>query len=162
MSDEEDYLSDKFLVGGNAEKPKTYRQLRRDAERLSKLKDEQNRQKSRRQLELESREEGLGKSLFSGVSEEQGSGNKALSIMLKMGFKPGQSLGKAEESDRPPPSEEAIDNATKSSSHRAEPLPLNEWQGKPHFTVPCYCDRVVHRKDRDWRPKTSTFTLVYR
>ncbi|KAF8914103.1 hypothetical protein CPB84DRAFT_1669965 [Gymnopilus junonius] len=56
----------------------------------------------RRQREIESREEGLSKSLFERAKEEEAagitSGNKALSIMMKMGFKPGQSLGNTDRS----------------------------------------------------------------
>jgi len=101
MSDEDDdYLSDKFLVNPESTskaKPSTYSQLRKEALKKAQLKNEQNKKKSRRQLEIESREEGLSKSLFERAREEEaagiGSGNKALSIMMKMGFKPGQSLG---------------------------------------------------------------------
>ncbi|KAN0127040.1 RNA-binding domain containing protein [Russula decolorans] len=49
------------------------------------------------QLELDSREEGLSKSLFERAEDDKASGrgteNKALSMMMKMGFKPGQALG---------------------------------------------------------------------
>ena len=100
MSDEDDdYLSNKFLVDDatTSKKPSTYSQLRKEAQKKAHLKNEQNKTKSRRQLELESREEGLSKSLFERAKEEEAaglsSGNKALSIMMKMGFKPGQSLG---------------------------------------------------------------------
>ncbi|KAF7352922.1 G-patch domain-containing protein [Mycena venus] len=148
--DEDDYLAniDKFLVEPNsASAPKTYSQIRKEAEKQSKLKNEQNRTKGRRQRELESRTEGLNKSLFERAKEEEdaglGSGNKALSIMMKMGFKPGQALGKAEEdhTDQPPaqespPAEEPIagpsnnDSSAKRFAHKVEPLPINEWAGK--------------------------------
>lgn len=100
--EEDDYLSEKFLVEtATASKPTTYSQLRHEAKRKSQLKNERNKQKSRRQLELEAREEGLSKSLFERAQEEEAAGlsagNKALSIMMKMGFKPGQSLGTKEE-----------------------------------------------------------------
>jgi len=145
MSDEEDYLSDKFLVDATASssQPKTYAQRRQEFLKQSRIKNEHNRLKSRRQREQESREEGLQKSLFE--RDNEGGENKALGIMLKMGFKMGQSLGQKEgspvhEGTTPPgPSE----NDTKESSepterrnissdlsHRAEPLPLNEWTGK--------------------------------
>ena len=144
MSDEEDYLSDKFLVDATASssQPKTYAQRRQEFLKQSRIKNEQNRLKSRRQREQESREEGLQKSLFERAKEDnEGGENKALGIMLKMGFKMGQSLGQKEDSPVregiPPPgpsendTEESSErrNVSSDSSHRAEPLPLNEWTG---------------------------------
>lgn len=102
---DDDYLSDKFLEAANASSsaPRTYSQLRKEARKKAQLKNERNRTKNIRQLELESRESGLSKSLFDRAKEEEasgiGSGNKALSIMMKMGFKPGQSLGKTDDQD---------------------------------------------------------------
>ncbi|OAX42895.1 hypothetical protein K503DRAFT_766298 [Rhizopogon vinicolor AM-OR11-026] len=153
MADEDDYLSDKFLVETAAQSaPKTYAQRRQEALKQSRVRDEQNRMKSRRQREQESREEGLAKSLFERAQEEEAAagGSKALGIMMKMGFKVGQTLGKTE--DGPPgvtiplpgPSEDESSRGTsrdRSESadeedskgrprHTAEPLPLNEWQGK--------------------------------
>jgi hypothetical protein len=94
---DDDYLSDKFLTINEREKPKTYSEKRKEALRKSLLNDEQNRTKSTRQLELESREEGLSKSLFERAEDDKASGrgteSKALSMMMKMGFKPGQALG---------------------------------------------------------------------
>lgn len=151
MADEDDYLSDKFLVETAAQSaPKTYAQRRQEALKQSRVKNEQNRIKSRRQREQESREEGLGKSLFERAQEEEAAagGSKALGIMMKMGFKVGQTLGKAEDSPPkttvpfPGPSEdeqgtsrdrsESADgeNSTGKLQHKIEPLPLNEWQGK--------------------------------
>ncbi|KAG2158847.1 uncharacterized protein EDB93DRAFT_1237667 [Suillus bovinus] len=105
--------------------------------------------------EQESREEGLSKSLFERAQEEEmaAGGSKALGIMMKMGFKVGQSLGKTEDSPPkttvplPSPSlsedqsEQGISRAQSESAdlgeglkgrpqHKVEPLPLNEWQGK--------------------------------
>ncbi|TFK76086.1 RNA-binding domain-containing protein [Pluteus cervinus] len=132
-------------------------QRRKEAEKLAKLKNEQNRTKSRRQREVESREAGLSKSLFEKAKEDEAAGlaeNKALSIMMKMGFKPGQALGKVEAQDEEEPphvsrSSEKQDSGpggpstsqasgaevspppqSKPLPHRAEPLPLNEWAGK--------------------------------
>src|SRR6185369_1385784 len=101
--DEDDYLSDKFLAApdSNSCAPKTYTQLRKEAANKAKLKNEQNKTRGQRERELEAREEGLTKSLFDRAKEEQeagmSSGNKALSMMMKMGFTPGQPLGKAED-----------------------------------------------------------------
>lgn len=146
MSDEEDYLSDKFLVeaAASSSQPKTYAQRRQEALKESRLKNEQNRLKSRREREQDAREEGLRKSLFERAKEDnEGGENKALGIMLKMGFKVGQSLGQKEgspahEVDGPPSSPSGqdakelsapIENPPPDSSHRVEPLPLNEWSG---------------------------------
>ncbi|THV03276.1 hypothetical protein K435DRAFT_817274 [Dendrothele bispora CBS 962.96] len=146
--------------------------------------NERNKTRSRRDREVEAREEGLSKSLFARAQEEKeklgsdggtgsssGTGNKALSIMMKMGFKPGQSLGRVDNGGDnnddqgdssssstpalPLPStlelsknkdpnnrNEAgtsstgasismeISSVNKGFSHRTEPLPLTEWEGK--------------------------------
>lgn len=156
MADEDDYLSDKFLVQVAAESaPKTYAQRRQEALKQSQVKNEQNRMKSRRQREQESREEGLSKSLFERAQEEEMAvgGSKALGIMMKMGFKVGQSLGKTVDSPPktivplPGPSlseDESKQGSSRAQSestdlgedlkgkprHKVEPLPLNKWQGK--------------------------------
>lgn len=154
-SDDDDYLSDKFLVNtAEPQKPATYSEKRKEVLFKSHLKNEQNRTKSRRQLELESREEGLSKSLFERAEDDKTSGrgseNKALSMMMKMGFKPGQALGVtalpdegntdrsssphpplADPTPKPqrnisPPHETAI---AQSERQLVNPLPLNEWSG---------------------------------
>jgi len=164
MSDgEDDYLSDKFLLETTPQSStstKTYSQLRKDADKKYKLKNQQNRMKSRRERELEAREEGLSKSLFARAREDEESGgaeNKALSIMMKMGFKPGQSLGKIDDNNQgkvsPPPTSSEISkdrnegnesnlsplgastpteisSVKEEYSHRTEPLPLTEWAGE--------------------------------
>ena len=153
--DDDDYLSDKFLTNTSANtttKPTTYSQIRKEAQKKAQLKNEQNRHKGRRQLELESREEGLSKSLFERAKEEEdsglvGSSNKALSIMMKMGFKPGQSLGNVgqdahgEQSSTPatPQGSPSIGGNAKDPlpahptvahpKHKTEPLPIQEWAG---------------------------------
>ncbi|KAN0097733.1 protein of unknown function (DUF4187) domain containing protein [Tylopilus felleus] len=163
MSDEEDYLSDKFLVEAvaSSSQPKTYAKKRQEALRQSRLKNEQNRLKSRREREQESREEGLRKSLFERAKEDsEGGENKALGIMLKMGFKIGDSLGQKDASpvDEVGPSESDTRGSAEpserrsgspESSHRAEPLPLSEWSGKKgiglgkHPRSPGASDRVA-------------------
>ena len=154
MSDEEDdYLSDKFLVETTApaasSSSKTYTQRRKEALRVSAIKNEQNRRKTRRELEQESREEGLSKSLFERAQDEAqeggGGASKALAMMMKMGFKPGQSLGQPDhvvEKSRSPsqdpsatttPANDEEDAEAKpgmTSQHRVNPLPLNEWSGE--------------------------------
>lgn len=167
-NDEEDYLSDKFLAQMEAAskppQPKSYAERRKQALRQSQSLNEQNRKKSRKQMELEAREEGLQTSLIQKAQEEAketGKQNKALAIMMKMGFKPGQSLGGNNESS---PSTsiggnlgnaqiietlgttggrdaEVETSATPSEArtsvfapykHRVEPLPVREWSGEPH------------------------------
>ncbi|KAJ7937221.1 hypothetical protein B0H13DRAFT_2226614 [Mycena leptocephala] len=98
--------------------------------------------------EVESRTEGLSKSLFERAKDEEDaglvSGNKALSIMMKMGFKPGQALGATEDEglrpldapETPPddpiagPSNPDLSANSKRLQHKVEPLPINEWAGK--------------------------------
>lgn len=140
MSDDEDYLSDKFLVQvPETTQPKTYAQRRQEALKQSRQRSEQNQTKSRRQREQEAREDGLSKSLFERAKQDKDVGaNKALGIMMKMGFQPGQSLGRTGDSpptnvvtlpDTPysPPASHADSSKPK---HNIEPLPLNEWAGK--------------------------------
>lgn len=157
--DDDDYLSDKFLINASANttaKSTTYSQIRKEAQKKAQQKNEQNRHKSRRQLELESREEGLSKSLFERAKEEEvsglsGSSNKALSIMMKMGFKPGQSLGTVghdqQDAGEPIPAtpqvSPSIGENTRGTSpghptvthtkHKTEPLPIQEWAGTLFF-----------------------------
>ncbi|KAG8733046.1 hypothetical protein FRC11_009049 [Ceratobasidium sp. 423] len=142
MSDEEeDYLSDKFLASLEAPKPDksniSYAERRRIAQRESERKRVEGRIKSRREMEEEARREGLSRSLFEKDADAEGgqSSNKAMSMMLKMGFKPGESLGRKEEPVKPP-----SDNATDAkpaeepekvkSGHLTEPLPLAVWAGR--------------------------------
>ena len=166
-SDEDDYLSNKFLPDENAipSKHTTYSQLRKAAQKKAQLKNEQNKIKSRRQREIESREEGLNKSLFERAKEEEqagmsSSGNKALSIMMKMGFKPGQALGNNDhltndslltssaldsplenDAEGDPPQEKSDTPTVRETpsvmnihtKHKTEPLPLNEWTGRSYF-----------------------------
>ncbi|EAU84259.1 hypothetical protein CC1G_01255 [Coprinopsis cinerea okayama7 len=160
-SDEDDYLSAKFLTDiapDTKSTVKTYSQIRKDAEKRSHLKQERNRIKSRREREVEAREEGLSKSLFERAKEEEEAGlssNKALSMMMKMGFKPGQSLGARQNDDEDQQPEagasrvsergrsstpladspasgehESTPNPQRSKPHLTEPLPVLEWKGK--------------------------------
>jgi hypothetical protein len=147
MEEEDDYLSDKFLLDANltaTQTTKSYSQRRKEAERQSRLKNEKNKLKSRHQREVESREEGLSKSLFEKAKEQEqsgiGSGNKALGIMMKMGFKPGQSLGVDDDhaptptpADDGPSDPETVNTAVirkQVLKHKVEPLPINdEWMG---------------------------------
>jgi hypothetical protein len=152
---DDDYLSDKFLTVAEPQKPKTYSEKRKEALRKSHFKNEENRVKSRRQLEIESREEGLSKSLFERAEDEKAPENKALSMMIRMGFKPGRALGLPanvdEGADASPspqlPSDPTVHPASlrgdvdpiqetsipqtmaKQERHLVNPLPLGEWSG---------------------------------
>ena len=168
-NDEDDYLSDKLLAQMEAaskpQQPRSYAERRKHASKQSQLLNEQNRKKSRKQLELEAREEGLQTSLIQKAQEEAketGKQNKALAIMMKMGFKPGQSLGGNQEESSPRTSiggntgnaqtiepsgvpggrgagaeisvvsSESRTPVFSLHKHRAEPLPIKEWSGEPH------------------------------
>jgi len=129
---DDDYLSDKFLTPVESQNPKTYSEKRKEALRESLRRDEQNRTKTKRQLEHESREDGLSKTLFERAEDDKSSGrgpeNKALSIMKSMGFKPGQALGVPARVD-----EGTTPNHTSREAHEGRlvnPLPLNEWSGR--------------------------------
>ncbi|KAG8999754.1 hypothetical protein FRB93_013126 [Tulasnella sp. JGI-2019a] len=183
--DEDDYLSEKFLnpptssrsgrtttSSSKSTRDLTYAERRREAQRISDLKNQAGRTRSRRDVEEEARREGLSRSLFERAREEEeaarkrrrvGSGddeddskkgtvvvpqNKAMAMMLKMGFKEGESLGRKYTDDPLPvtdqrsvertssegPSERAGIGASKngqsSSSHLVEPLPLAVWAGR--------------------------------
>ncbi|KAH8113375.1 hypothetical protein DFH11DRAFT_339576 [Phellopilus nigrolimitatus] len=131
--------------------PNAAKRLQRQAE----IKNAQNRKKSRRQLEEEARAEGLRQSLFERAraeEQERGTQNKAMSMMLKMGFKPGESLGRSADdsgqstragpSMTPAPSsipaparqvDDSIDLLTTKETglqHRTVPLAVDVWSGK--------------------------------
>ncbi|KAF7301424.1 G-patch domain-containing protein [Mycena indigotica] len=176
--DEDDYLAnlDKFLVEPSTSSgPKSYSQLRKEAEKKSRAKNEQNRVKGRRQREAESREEGLNKSLFTRAKEDEdaglSSGNKALSIMMKMGFKPGQTLGNPDDNqtDAQPerPASPVDQPDTETRHNKADPLPINEWAGKRGIGLgvkrarsPSFAERVAKMakmaddtRNRDFRDR---------
>jgi hypothetical protein len=101
--DEDDFMSDKYLAVGSSDdskRPKTYSQMRKEAQKRS---EEKGYIKSRAEREKEAREEGLKRNLLleqnsqdnsQTASSSTSSNNKALDMMMKMGFKPGQALGK--------------------------------------------------------------------
>ena len=142
--DEDDYLSDKFLIAEapkSVPKPTTYSEIRKVAARDSELRQEQGKRKSRHQIEKENREEALSKSLFQREEEEKAlglsSGSKALSMMMKMGFQPGQSLGAESNSRSGDVAEDEASSSRENSAaderpagHSKVPLPLHEWSGK--------------------------------
>jgi hypothetical protein len=142
--DEDDYLSDKFLASLDAPAkagPATYADRRKEAARRGERLQQTNRIKSRREREAEAREEALSRTLFE-RAEAEASGSKALAMMMKMGFKPGQTLGQKEEPAvkasalrDDAANEEDIEPTSDSSEpkrpgHLTEPLPLQEWMGE--------------------------------
>jgi hypothetical protein len=100
------------------------------------------------------------------------SGNKALSIMMKMGFTPGQALGKQNEHDKDDSDESAHQEAESSNaaqepdSHAkpkrlAEPIALQEWQGADAFSA--LLEFIFLYLDRErgyWQAKTRPFTII--
>lgn len=162
--DEDDYLSEKFLQPESSKKiarPMTYAERRKEAARQSEAKQKANRTRSRREVEEEARREGLSKSLFERAREEEEeraekrlktedgavTKNKAMAMMLKMGFKEGQALGAKdpEQQDRRDDgdSEEVKDKDRRDKSgHLVEPLPLAMWAGELSFQciAPCHRD----------------------
>lgn len=160
MSDNDDYLSAKFLANPTetATAPKTYSQLRREASKKSREKNASNQRKSKRQRELISREEGLNKSLFEKAQEEEagnGPGNKALAMMMKMGFTPGQSLGRQAENLG---NEGLLRKSSSPPQHKTEPLPINEWMGMCAVDLKTiYAAQVNFREERYRDYKASSF-----
>lgn len=103
-ADDDDFMSDKFLKdleNDDSKRTKTYSEMRKEAQKRS---EEKGYIKSRAEREKEAREEGLKRNLLAQKSQDNSqtaasssssnSNNKALDMMMKMGFKPGQALGK--------------------------------------------------------------------
>src|SRR5450432_252121 len=107
MADEEDdYLSDKFLQQlaskSQPSSSRSYAERRKEAQRQAEIRNLAGRTKSRKELEKEAMEtlkEGMNTSLFEKeklAAAEGGTQSKAMKMMSKMGFKPGQTLGRQE------------------------------------------------------------------
>ena len=112
QDDADDFMSDKFVsaaASASAKEPMSYTQLRKEALRR---KEERGYTKSRAEREKEAREQGLRRNILETTSSTTTSiaspstssaptppsvlpnTNKALGMMLRMGFKPGEALGK--------------------------------------------------------------------
>ncbi|TYJ58984.1 hypothetical protein B9479_000423 [Cryptococcus floricola] len=121
MSDsEEDFMSDKFLLNlpppsSSSSTSNTYTARREQAALKGNRSGLAKNQLKARDLEEVRRREGMGRSLFErededeaegGESESQGGkkGNKAMEMMMKMGWKVGEGLGKKRSPSPPPPS----------------------------------------------------------
>ncbi|KAK2576075.1 hypothetical protein KPH14_007412 [Odynerus spinipes] len=91
MSDDEDYMSDKFLqLSEKCAAPSlVYRHTDKRQFELEKKKAEmKEKNKPMRVIEHEKREEGLSNAITSS--------NKGFALLMKMGYKPGQGIGKKE------------------------------------------------------------------
>lgn len=137
-------MSDKFLVDAPKQAPATYSGRRNIATLQSMRKGQANQQKSHKQIEEERRREGLSKSILEpSSSSTPGEGPKALQFMQKMGWKPGEALGR-KRSESPPPAkrqrhgshaDEEEDEAPRGglgsrSRGRVEPLRISLWSGR--------------------------------
>lgn len=97
MSDLEDWEKDDFvakLEQPKTSKPKTYQESRRQALAAQVAKNKANALKPYRQREEEARREGMDKNLFERELEKKDGPGKAMGMMMKMGYKVGEGLGK--------------------------------------------------------------------
>lgn len=163
MSDdeeEEDYLSEKFLAGIVAQSssgPKTYSQRRREVQQKSEIRNLAGRARSKKEIERENMEalkEGMGTSLFEREKLGQvGGPSKAMNMMAKMGFKPGQTLGQQREI---PSSTESGDMPSKKDdqiiSGLKAPITINIWEGKPFVSQDLVTLQDNIKGGRVWGP----------
>ena len=155
-------MDDKFLTQAEEHtkqqskgQSQTYGQMRLKALKESEEKNMANRLKSKKQREREGLEQGLERNLIDEATkvnddkdndkDNSGEGNKALSMMLKMGFKPGQSLGK-----RPNDNENNVNDdnnndndKTVKKSKLIEPIKPYFLQGKSGIGI----QRVISSKE---------------
>jgi hypothetical protein len=152
MADEDDYLSDKFLASLEAQSKsstfKTYAQRRKDAQKQSEMRNLAGRSKSRKEIEqeaLETLKEGMSTSLFEReklAAAEGGAGqiSKAMAIMGRMGYKPGQALGRTEENS------DATDSQTEAlPARRVAPIAINLWEGASNYNPVERTDHIISR-----------------
>jgi G-patch domain len=151
MADEDDYLSDKFLASLEAQSKsstfKTYAQRRKDAQKQSEIRNLAGRSKSRKEIEQEALEmlkEGMSTSLFEReklAAAEGGAGqSKAMKMMRKMGYQPGQALGRTEENS------DATDSQTEAlPARRVAPIAINLWEGASNYNPVERTDHIISR-----------------
>lgn len=127
MSDsEDDFMSDKYLVDAPA--PETTYTRRRERQTLQSLrKGQANNPAPLKEREAVRRHEGLNTSLTEKPAD--GGQAKAMGLMMKMGWKMGEGLGK-----RRSASPERVGGSEKRS--RAEPIRVSMWAGE--------CDGVLY------------------
>lgn len=113
---DDDFMSDAFLVDAASTEPQTYSQR---CKRTQAHAVERGKTKSRKTRELEARQEGLQRSLL----DDEPSNNKGLSMLLKMGYKPGGSLGAAGSS------------SSTTDNNKNEPLDINMRKGRSGLGV---------------------------
>lgn len=117
--DEDDFMSDKFLVGPSStlQQPTTYSDQRKRKQLASHARSQK---RSRAEREIEARTEGLSRDLIAEqlrptvIQESKhllpkdppqpSTHSKAVQMMLKMGYKPGKALG-LQDSEDPPATE---------------------------------------------------------
>ena len=158
--DEEDYLSEKFLAGivaQSSSSSKTYSQRRREAQHQAEIRNLAGRARSKKEIErenLEALKEGMGTSLFEREKLGQvGGPSKALNMMAKMGFKPGQTLGQQRDTTS---STESGDMLSKKGdriiSGLKAPISVNIWEGKPPMSRARITLRGNIKEERVWVP----------
>ncbi len=161
MSDEEeDYLSEKFLARIAAQSSsgsKTYSQRRREAQLQSEIRNLSGRARSKKEIErenLEALKEGMGTSLFEREKLGQvGGPSKAMNMMAKMGFKPGQTLGQQRDTISSTESGNMLSNkGDQIISGLKAPISVNIWEGKPLMSQDRINLQENIKEERVWVP----------
>lgn len=137
MSDDDDYLSEKFLLNSEASTSngtKTYAQRRREAQRAAEERNRSARKKSRKEIETENMQtvrEGMSTSLFERAKLENEGESKGLKLMSKFGFKPGQTLGKIQDNEITPNGvvQDNIGPSSCSIGALKAPIKVEIWEG---------------------------------
>ena len=158
--EEDDYLSEKFLAGIVAQSssgPKTYSQRRREAQHQSEIRSLAGRARSKKEIErenLEALKEGMGTSLFEREKLGQAGGpSKAMNMMAKMGFKPGQTLGQQRENISSTESGGVLSKEGRQAiSGLKAPISVNIWEGKPLMLQDIITLQVNIKEERVWEP----------
>ncbi|WOO81534.1 G patch domain-containing protein 11 [Vanrija pseudolonga] len=144
MSDsEDDFMSDKFLVEAPTAN-KTYSQRRSHAALKAERKVRADNAAPRREEEAARRHAGLNTSLFDTPAQPEAGGSgqaKAMGLMMKMGWKVGEGLGRRRSAspERAPKAAAYDDDAPRAglgarqadtAGGRAEPIRISMWAGR--------------------------------
>lgn len=170
--EEEDFMSDKYLLQAEEESKKTKAQVSYTDRRRKELAESsaKARQKSRAQREEEARREGLERDLLASAGNGASSGidgapgsqgdNKALKMMLAMGFKPGQELGSKTPASQPTQDVEDRDKTVPLTSSAAQPIAIDSrWQGKVrHGIGSSAVSLAIHRAASEQRQRDASET----
>lgn len=128
-------------------KHQTYGEMRLQAIKDSEDKNLAGRIASKKQREREKIEEGLERNIIQeAVTDDnpvEGTSNKALNMMMKMGFKPGQSLGKRTNDDNDDKVEQSNKSAKVDDKTISEPVKPYFLQGRSGIGV----QRIVSSKE---------------